>query len=51
MEKNGKGKKYYYNNEKLIFERVYLNGKRKEYDIDKLIFIAEYSNGKKYILI
>ena len=50
-EKNGKGKEYDINTNKLIFEGEYLNGKRngkgKEYyDNGKLKFEGEYLNGK-----
>ena len=49
---NGKGKEYYYYNDKLKFEGEYLNGEKngkgKEYDYDgNLIFEGEYLNGEK----
>ena len=52
-EKNGKGKEFKLNTNKLIFEGEYLNGKRngkgKEYYEDgKLKFEGEYINGKKW---
>jgi len=51
-EKNGKGREYIINTNRLIFEGEYLNwkknGKGKEYYIDgKLKFKGEYLNGKK----
>ncbi len=51
-EKNGKGREYKLNTNKLIFEGEYLNwkrnGKGKEYNSDyKLIFEGEYLNWKK----
>ena len=53
-EKNGKGKEYSLNTNKLIFEGEYLNGKRngkgKEfYENGKLKFEGEYINGKKWM--
>ena len=51
-ERNGKGKEYNKNNDKLEFEGEYLNGKRngkgKEYNKNngKLSFEGEYLNGK-----
>ena len=51
--RNGKGKKYIINTDRLIFEGEYLNGKRngigKEYHyyIDELLFEGEYLNGEK----
>ena len=52
VEKNGKGREYKLNTNKLIFEGEYLNwkrnGKGKEYDFDgKLRFEGEYLNGKR----
>ena len=52
-EKNGKGKEYLIESNKLIFEGEYLNGKRngkgKEYYEDgTLEFEGEYLNGKKW---
>ena len=51
-DKNGKGKEYILNTDKLIFEGEYKNGKRngkgKEYnDYNKIIFEGEYLNGKR----
>ena len=51
-EKNGKGKEYELETNRLLFEGEYLNGKRngkgKEYNYnDKLEFEGEYLNGKK----
>ena len=51
--KNGKGKEYIKNTNKLIFEGEYLKGKRngqgKEfYKNGKIIFEGEYSNGEKW---
>ena len=51
-EKNGKGREYLLNTNKLIYEGEYLNGKRngkgKEYNDDiKLKFEGEYLNGEK----
>ena len=51
-EKNGKGKEYILNTDKLIFEGEYLNGKRngkgKEYNrFGELIFEGEYLNGER----
>ena len=50
-EKNGKGKEYILNTNKVIFEGEYLNGKKngkgREYDEEgHLIFEGEYLNGK-----
>ena len=46
--KNGKGKVYLLDSNKLIFEEEYLNGKEKEnYYIGEIIFEGEYLNGKK----
>ena len=53
-ERNGKGKEYYDNNDKILkYEGEYLNGKRdgkgKEYYIDgKIKFEGEYLNGKQW---
>ena len=53
-EKNGKGREYSLNEDKLIFEGEYLNGKRngkgKEYNYftDKIRFEGEYLNGKEW---
>ena len=48
-EKNGKGREYTLNGDKLIFEGNYLNGKRhgKEYFYCKLKFEGEYLNGER----
>ena len=51
-EKNGKGREYELNTNKLIFEGEYLNWKRngegKEYDYDgRLRFEGEYLNGER----
>ena len=51
-EKNGKGKEYNINNNKLIFEGEYKNGKRKGkgkeyYENGKVKFEGEYLNGNK----
>ena len=50
-ERNGKGKEYFLDTNKLIFEGEYLNGKRngkgKEYINDMLVFEGEYLNGKR----
>ena len=54
LEKNGKGKEYDLNSNKLIFEGEYLNGKRngkgKEYYLynDNIKFEGEYLNGKRW---
>jgi len=46
--KNGKGKEYLIDSNKLEFEGEYLNGKEKEnYYNGRLIFEGEYLNGKK----
>ena len=52
-EKNGKGKEYILNTNKLIFEGEYINGERngkgKEYYYEgKLKFEGEYLNGKQW---
>ena len=52
-EKNGKGKEYIINTNKLIFKGEYLNGKKngkgKEYYYNgELKFEGEYSNGKRW---
>ena len=52
-EKNGKGKEYILNTDKLIFEGEYLNGKKngkgKEYNYNgKLIFEGIYLDGKRW---
>ena len=51
-EKNGKGREYTLNGDKLVFEGEYLNGERngkgKVYcDFGTLIFEGEYLNGKR----
>ena len=50
-ERNGFGREYELETNKLIFEGEYSNGKKngkgKEYLFEKLIFEGEYSNGKK----
>ena len=52
VDTNGKGKEYFYYNDKLSFEGEYKNGKRdgkgKEYNnVGKLLFEGEYKNGKR----
>ena len=52
IEKNGKGREYKLDTNKLIFKGEYLNGERngkgKEYNSDcNLIFEGEYFNGKR----
>jgi len=51
-KKNGKGKEYIVNTNKLIFEGEYKNGKRngkgKEYNYEgKVVFEGEYKDGKR----
>ena len=51
-EKNGKGKEFLLNTDKLIFEGEYKNGKRwngieKKYFNDEVILESEYSNGRR----
>ena len=53
-EKNGKGKEYNINNNKLIFEGEYKNWKRKGkgkeyYENGKVKFEGEYLNGNKKV--
>ena len=52
VDTNGKGKEYFYYNDKLSFEGEYKNGKRngkgKEYnDVGKLLFEGKFKNGKR----
>ena len=52
-KKNGKGKEYLLNTDKLIFEGEYKNGRKngkglEYYNNEKILFEGEYLNGKRW---